>query len=128
LLQPHNELCTHFNITFKRDHGDLHVILTGDFDGSSAWQLFNILHEQYHGTEKVFIDTDRLGQIYPFGCSTLHCLLKQKLLPMNRLFFKGEKGDKIAPEGSKVIMAVPKHRCRSKADCDNAYRTGKQKT
>ena len=94
-----------FHIKLKRNNGNLHLRVAGIFDGSSAWQLVNLLHKKYDGKGQVFIDTNGLRDIYPFGCSTFQCQLNPRRLPANRLVFKGEKGLEIAPDGSKVIVA-----------------------
>jgi hypothetical protein len=93
-----------FQVALKRSKGNLHVVPRGDFDGSSACELVNLLHEQYDGKGCVFIDTDNLRDICPFGCSTFQCRLNQHRVPANRIFFKGENGLKIAPCGSKVMV------------------------
>ena len=61
---------TNFQIEFKKSNGNLHLQTMGDFDGSSAWQLINLLHKKYNGKGRIFIDTKNLHKICPFGCST----------------------------------------------------------
>ncbi len=104
-----------FQVEFEKNNGDLHVRPSGDFDGSSAWELVNLLHEQYDGHGQVYIDTDNLTVLCPFGCSTFHCRLNRRLLPAERIFFKGNKGVDIAPKGSTVINHPPK--CCCGGDC-----------
>lgn len=114
-------MSTNFQVAFKKSNGNLHVHPTGNFDGSSAWELINLLHEQYTGKGQVFVDTHGLREICPFGCSTFQCRLNQSRLPADRLFFKGEKGYEIAPEGSNVIVAPEKHKCRCNGNCANCH-------
>jgi hypothetical protein len=40
--------------------------LAGDFDGSSAHELFNTLIEHGAGYYQIFIDTNELKTIHPF--------------------------------------------------------------
>lgn len=89
-----------FTIEFQKRDGNLHVQPEIDLDGASAWELLNLLHEQYNGHGRVFIDTNRLRRIHPFGCDTFKCRLNPKRVPADRLFFKGEKGPELAPSGS----------------------------
>ena len=110
-------MSTNFQIEVKKSNGRLLVVPRGDFDGNSAWELVNLLHEQYDGKGQVVIDTRNLREMCPFGCSTFRCRLNQSRLPSNRLSFKGKKGYDIAPEGSKVVGSQKKHRCRCKGNC-----------
>jgi len=102
-----------FQMSLKRNKGNLHVNPKGNFDGSSACELVNLLHEQFDGKGCVFINTENFHEICPFGCSTFQCRLNQNRVPADRLFFRGKNGFKLAPEGSKVI-APPLNRSRKK--------------
>jgi hypothetical protein len=122
------QMSANFQIEVKKGNGTLHLIPKGDFDGSSAWELVNLLNEQYDGTGRVIIDTRNLREMCPFGCNTFRCRLNQSRLPSNRLSFKGEKGYDIAPEGSKVTVSRKKHQCLCTGNCANCKCTGKKKT
>jgi len=107
-----------FQIEVKRSNGELHVNPMGIFDGSSACELINLIHEQYDGNGCVVIDTQHLREICPFGSSTFRNRLNQNVLPLNRIIFKGKKGHAIAPEGSTVFLSPEKkHGC--KRNCKN---------
>ena len=41
--------------------------LFGDFDGSSAWELINLLDENTRKAKKIAINTDGLRAIHAFG-------------------------------------------------------------
>ncbi len=112
-------MSANFQIESKTSNGDLHLKPRGDFDGSSAWELLNLIHDKYNGKGRVFIDTNHLNQICSFGCNTFRCGLNFSLLPADRIFFKGRKGFEIAPNGSKVIVTpqAKKHHCTG--DCKN---------
>ena len=99
-------MSTNFKVEFKKSSEDLHLHVSGDFDGSSAWELLNLIHEKYDGKGRVIINTQNLCEIYPFGCSTFQCRLHLCRLPANRLFFKGEKGFDIAPCQSTVLTLL----------------------
>lgn len=108
---------TNFQIEVKKSNGNLHVKPRGDFDGNSAWELVNLLHDQYDGQGRIFIDTHNLREICPFGCNTFQCRLNLNRIPPDRLFFKGENGFKIAPNGSKVLVSHQNHGCRCDGRC-----------
>jgi hypothetical protein len=116
-----------FKIDFRLSKGNLHVIPEGDFDNFSAYELVHLLHEQYEGKGKVFINTQKLCKICPFGCKLFKSRLDKNRLPVHRLFFKGENGFKIAPDGSKVIVGHKKHNCRCNGDCANCACAEKKK-
>jgi len=110
-------MSSNFHVEFEKSNGNLLVRPSGDFDGSSAWELVNLLHEQYDGHGQVYIETDNLTVLCPFGCSTFHCRLNRKHLPFERIHFKGDKGAVIAPRGSTVIGHSPT--CCCGGDCAN---------
>ena len=110
---------SNFHVSLEKSNGNLHLRLTGNFDGSSAWKLINLLHEQYSGKGKIFVDTQGLREVCPFGCDIFKSHLKQRRLPADRLVFKGKNGFEIAPEGSHVILATENHKCRCSGDCAN---------
>ena len=45
--------------------------LYGDFDGSSACELINVLKNPRNVSNQIFIDTDNLNTIHPFGMDVL---------------------------------------------------------
>ncbi len=57
------------NFKFLSDStkGRISLKLYGDFDGSSACELINVLKDQRNGSNQIFIDTDNLNTIYSFG-------------------------------------------------------------
>ena len=116
---------TKFTIETRKTNGDLYVEARGDLDGSSAMQLVNVLHAQYSGTGKVYIETGGLRDICPFGCDTFRCRLDGNRLPADRLFFKGKEGFKMAPKGSMVIGGPRRDRCRCNGQCKNCRCEGK---
>ena len=60
-------MASNFNIHHILKDGNLYVELRGDFDGSSAMQLLKELENRLSGVEKVFINTNDLKDIHPFG-------------------------------------------------------------
>ncbi|MCD6295464.1 MAG: peptidylprolyl isomerase [Deltaproteobacteria bacterium] len=118
-------MSSNFRVAHKKSNGNLHLIPKGDFDGSYARELIHLMREKYDGKSRVFIDTKDLQEVHSFGCSTFRCRFQQGGVPAHCLFFKGEKGFEMAPDGSKVLV-VPKDRtCRCNgncADCSCAYR------
>ncbi len=112
-------MSTNFQVAVKKSKGNLHLHTKGDFNGNSACELVNLLHEQYDGDGRIFIDTHELCEICPFGCSTFRCQLHLGRVPACRIIFTGENGHEIAPEGSRVIVDNEEHKCRCNGNCKN---------
>ncbi|NVL89884.1 MAG: hypothetical protein HWN69_02660 [Desulfobacterales bacterium] len=91
-------MASNFRISVHRNSDSLHLKLIGDFDGTSACELLNLLRENCNAAVRVFINTTSLKNIYPFGQDTFqNRLYLLKGLPI-RLVFTGENAVKIAPE------------------------------
>lgn len=110
-------MSTNFKIESKRHNGDWHIMPVGDFDGSSAWELINLLTDKYNGEKRVLIETRNLRTVRPFGCSMFQCQFHQCRIPTNRIVFKGEKGHALAPKGCQVVAEAEKHKCRCNGNC-----------
>ncbi len=112
-------MSANFKVRVKENNGDLHLNPRGDFDGSSAWELVNLLQEKYDGKGQIIIDTRNLLDICPFGCSTFQYRLRMSRIPADCIWFKGDKGPDIAPRGSKIILNPKGRSCRCNGDCAN---------
>lgn len=112
-------MSTNFSVQYRKSNGNLHLRPKGDFDGSTAWELINLISEKYDGKGRVFIDTEGLNEVHPFGSGVFKCQLRTGTVPPDCLFFKGKKGFHIAPNGSRVIIAAKGPRCRCDANCEN---------
>ena len=60
-------MANNFKIAMHRNGGKLQLNLLGDFDGSSALELYNLLEENLSNAEYLFVNTEQLKKIYPFG-------------------------------------------------------------
>ena len=60
-------MANNFKIAMQRNGGNLQLNLLGDFDGSSAFELYNALKENLSSARHVFINTEHLKEVYPFG-------------------------------------------------------------
>ena len=56
-----------FKISTHQTTENLNINLLGDFDGSSAFELINLLKDNLNSAKRIFIDTNNLKKIYPFG-------------------------------------------------------------
>jgi len=108
-----------FSVQLRKSNGNVHIRPRGDLDGSSAWVLIHMIRENYSGKGRIFVDTQDLNEMHPFGCSILKCELTTQWIPPHCLFFKGQKGFEIAPNGSRVIIAAKSPQCLCRGNCKN---------
>jgi hypothetical protein len=86
-----------------RNSENLHLKLVGDFDGTSAFVLFNVLRKNSNGVRKLFIHTNCLKDIHPFGREVFRRNLSEVNGHPSRIIFTGEKAGQIAPEKGEVF-------------------------
>ena len=60
-------MASNFQIFSLKTNDSLHLKLSGDFDVSSAHELINTLTELGKGFYEIFIDTNDLKNIHPYG-------------------------------------------------------------
>jgi hypothetical protein len=96
-------MASNFRISIYRNSDSLELKLMGDFDGTSACELLNVLKEKCNVANRIFVNTSGLKDIYPFGQDTFRnrlYLLKDRPF---RLLFIGENATRIAPERNKFF-------------------------
>ena len=79
-------MALNFQILSFKTRDSLHLKLTGDFDGSSAYELIHTLTEHGKDFYEIFIDTNELKNIHPYGTEVL-----QKRLDGIKKHFHGIK-------------------------------------
>ncbi len=87
-----------FRISMHRNSDNLHLKLLGDFDGSSACQLLDVLRKYSHGSHKIIIHTSCLTDICAFGRETFRCNLSGLKGGCSRILFTGDNASQLAPE------------------------------
>lgn len=83
-------MASNFKILFYETSDSLHLKLDGDFDGNSAYELLNTLKEHGSGFYQIFIDTNDLQTIYPFGRDMFQRNLGIFKSQLKNLIFIGE--------------------------------------
>jgi len=77
-------MASNFRIFVHRNSDSLHLKLAGDFDGTSAFELLDMVKKKGAGLRKVFIHTSSLKTIYPFGLQVFEKSLSElKAHPSN---------------------------------------------
>jgi anti-anti-sigma regulatory factor len=90
-------MASNFQISSFKNNNNLHLKLYGDFDVNSAQELTNTLLTHGGGYWDIFIDTNNLEAVHPFGKYTLQMNLSNFKKQLNNLFFIGANKYKIAP-------------------------------
>ena len=96
-------MACNFRVAVHRNSENLHLRLEGDFDGSSAHQLLQMLGENGKGAGKIFIHTNGLKQIHPFGAAVFQKNLNGFKKRKADLIFPGDKNSAIAPPGHRLL-------------------------
>jgi len=89
-----------FRIVMHENSDNLHLRLIGDFDGSSAFELLEVLKDRAHAVQKVFIHTGGLGEIHPFGQGVFEKRTSELREELQKIYFTGDKAQLIAPDQS----------------------------
>ena len=89
-------MASNFHIYNYKTKGSLHLKLAGDFDGSSAHELINTLLENDKDYYQIFIDTNDLKTIYPFGKEVLEKKIGGIVKQFNNLIFIGENAHELS--------------------------------
>ncbi len=65
-------MAMNFKIFQFKNRNSVHISLNGDFDGTSAHELINTLKSYDTDIHQVFINTNGLTSIHPFGQVVLY--------------------------------------------------------
>ena len=84
-------MASNFRIFRHRTRDSLHLKLDGDFDGSSAHELINTLIEYGTGYYQIFIDTNDLKTVHPFGKDVFQKNIGRFNKKSSSLIFVGER-------------------------------------
>jgi hypothetical protein len=92
-----------FRIVMHQNSENLHLRLIGDFDGSSAFELLEVLKERAHAVQKVFIHTTSLGEVHPFGQGVFEKRVSELRDDLQKIHFTGNKAELVSPDQSLCI-------------------------
>jgi anti-anti-sigma regulatory factor len=65
-------MATNFKIDAHKNNEVLHLTLKGDFDGTSAHELLEVVRKRGRHISRVCIHTSNLRDIHPFGLHVFH--------------------------------------------------------
>ncbi len=91
-------MAANFKVSVSKKSSCFHLKLHGYFDGSSAYELLHLILKLCNAKAKVYVHTEHLKAIYPFGRNVfqnnLH-LIKAKEI---RLMLTGENARRMLPD------------------------------
>jgi hypothetical protein len=93
-------MAPNFRIVMHQNSEKLHLRLIGDFDGSSAFELLEVLKERAHAVQKVFIHTTSLGEVHPFGQGVFERRAFELRDDLRKIHFTGDKAELVSPDQS----------------------------
>lgn len=85
-------MASNFHMFSYHTRESLHLKLTGDFDGTSAFELLETLKKYGSLFYQIFIDTHDLNTVHPFGKEVFQKKLGTFRQKTNNVIFIGENG------------------------------------
>ena len=120
-MRAHKESSVmNFQMNFRHSRGNLHIKADGVFDEYAAKELLKLMSSEYPVGGRVFVDTAELCDIHPSGRVALGSGLSSTAVPASNLFFMGEKGFQIAPDGARVLIVDRSRLERAKEETEHA--------
>jgi hypothetical protein len=89
-------MATNFKIFQLKSKNSVHLTLDGDFDGTSAYELINTLKSCGPDVDQVFINTNGLRSVHPFGQVVLFRNLSGLNGNCRNLVFIGDHGRRLS--------------------------------
>ena len=95
-------MASRFRIFLHQNSDNLHLKLSGEFDGSSAYQLINAIKNHNGKARNIYVHTGSLSSVHPFGLDVFkkNCTIDNSTLSLT---FTGDHGSALAPIGSNTI-------------------------
>ncbi len=112
-----------FGMQFRHSNGNLHIKATGVFDEKSVKSMLDLFDREYPAGGRVFIDTEAITDVHSSGRTALNLWLGRTPVPAGALFFMGEKGFQMAPDGTRVLI-IDRSRSRSRRQQEGQQRGG----
>ena len=83
-------MANNFKFLSNRIRDRIRLKLYGDFDGSSAFELINVLKNYRNVSNQIFIDTNNLNTIHPFGMDVFKKNLSVLDININNIIITGK--------------------------------------
>ncbi|MFK5953984.1 MAG: hypothetical protein QM498_13055 [Desulfobacterium sp.] len=110
---------TYFRLKTDQHEQDFHIHLYGVFDGSSAFDLLEVIANHADQGQNIHINTDNIVRTYPFGKTILNWNLPKNDL-RSKLHFAGTHAQALLPDGCILLSEknTSAHTCQGNCkDC-----------
>lgn len=108
-----------YSVDYRHSNGNMHVGVSGEFNANTAEAVLEILKTAYTGSGRIFIDTAKIHNVVESGAEYFKKAFARTEVPLSSLFFKGEMGRDIGPNGSKLIILKEKEKKHCCGKCTN---------
>ena len=96
-------MAANFRINSHRKGGNLYLKLSGNFDGMAAMELIYALKDGLGFAQKIYIETDALGALHPFGQDVFQKNFIFSPATSQKMYFVGDFSRAIAPQNAYCI-------------------------
>ncbi len=110
-----NMVSADYRVDYRYSNGNIHVDVSGEFNRNTAGAVLEILQTAYTGSGRIFIDTAKIQNVVECGAEYFKTAFAAIDVPTACLFFKGKKGERIGPDGSRLLLMKE----REKKCCGN---------
>ena len=93
-------MAANFRITSRRKGGNLHLKLSGNFDGMAAMELIYALKDSLGFAQKIYIETNDLSSLHPFGQDVFQKNFIFSPAASKKMYFIGDFSRAIAPRNA----------------------------
>jgi len=95
-------MASNFEVSVDKKSEGFGLKLVGDFDATSAYELIYAIKKLPKDNLKIFIHTDGLKDISPFGLAVFHRNMSPYGARSRKLVFTGNKASHISPGDSRL--------------------------
>jgi len=92
-----------FELDFRKSNGNLHIHPIGLFGNEMVEELDRLMEKEYEGSGRVFVRTADIE--LPDASDWDASIRIPSCIVASNIYFKGEKGFDIAPDGTRVIIS-----------------------
>ena len=93
-------MAANFGITVDKNSAGFGLKLAGDFDATSAYELIYAIKKLPYDTAKLYIYTDGLKTINPFGLDIFHKFMRSLNGQSAKIVFTGNHASQLFPGNS----------------------------
>jgi anti-anti-sigma regulatory factor len=97
-------MASNFEIAIDKNRGGVALKLTGDFDGTSAYELIYAIKKLPEKSLPLDIYTNGLKTIHPFGLDIFHKFMKSLNGQSARIVFTGPNASRLSPGNTPVTV------------------------